>query len=75
MLQEEWKRLDPEAEVVTIPTIEDAREYVGKISDEQGEVHTLVTGSFHLVGGFLSILEGEEFGLASTTKMEQSVEV
>lgn len=64
-LQGQWEKLDPDAEVVALPTIEDARERVSAISEEKGNVHALVTGSFHLVGGFLSIFEGEDYGLRS----------
>lgn len=67
MLKDEWQSLDPNAEVLVMPTIEDAQKRVEEISKEKGEVQTLVTGSFHLVGGFLSILEGQDYGLQSTT--------
>ncbi|KAF7538955.1 hypothetical protein G7054_g2533 [Neopestalotiopsis clavispora] len=57
---EKWSSLDPEAKVVVLPTIEDAIDYVRDLSqDVQGEetVQALVTGSLHLVGGALGILE------------------
>jgi folylpolyglutamate synthase len=40
-------------------TIEEAVEYVDRISKSEGVVQVLVTGSFHLVGGVLTILEGD----------------
>ncbi|KAI1487993.1 tetrahydrofolylpolyglutamate synthase [Biscogniauxia mediterranea] len=62
-----WKELDPKAQVVVLPTIEEAIEYVrgvaGKLDDGDGEgkqVRALITGSLHLVGGALGILEGAD---------------
>ncbi|KAI4865306.1 FolC bifunctional protein [Hypoxylon rubiginosum] len=59
---EKWSALDPQAKVVVLPTIEDAINHVrelGKTSVGEGEtVQALITGSLHLVGGALSILEG-----------------
>ncbi|KAI4601009.1 Folylpolyglutamate synthetase [Pestalotiopsis sp. 9143b] len=57
---EKWSSLDPEAKVVVLPTIEDAINYVRDLSkDVQGQetVQALITGSLHLVGGALGILE------------------
>lgn len=42
-----------------MPSIEEAAEYLGT----KEELQVLVTGSFHLVGGALSVLEGEDSGL------------
>lgn len=44
--------------VEVVGSIEEA---VGRVRGlgEEGEVHALVTGSLHLVGGFLGVLEGE----------------
>ncbi|KAB8278936.1 Mur ligase [Aspergillus minisclerotigenes] len=55
-----WHDLDPSTEVVAIYSIEEAIEYVRNISGRIGETRALVTGSFRLVGGALSILEGED---------------
>ncbi|KAI1762314.1 FolC bifunctional protein [Hypoxylon sp. FL1150] len=59
---EKWSALDPQAKVVVLPTIEDAINHVralGKTEVRQGEtIQALITGSLHLVGGALSILEG-----------------
>ncbi|RDL37963.1 uncharacterized protein BP5553_05396 [Venustampulla echinocandica] len=71
MLRDEWHSFDPNAEVLVMPTIEDAQKRVEEISKEKGEVQTLVTGSFHLVGGFISILEGQDYGLKSTTPKDE----
>ena len=65
-LRDKWQMLDSEADVMALATIEDAQERVQMISDEQGEVDVLVTGSFHLVGGSISLLEGQSCGLKST---------
>ncbi|GMF69473.1 unnamed protein product [Aspergillus oryzae] len=55
-----WHDLDPSTEVVALYSIEEAIEYVRNISGHIGETRALVTGSFRLVGGALSILEGED---------------
>jgi folylpolyglutamate synthase len=68
-LRNEWHALDPEAEIFVLPTIEHALERVNLISGKEGEVQIFVTGGFHLVGGVLSILEGQDFGLQSVTKL------
>ncbi|CAK7262700.1 Folylpolyglutamate synthetase [Sporothrix epigloea] len=68
-LADEWQRINPETKVVlALPTIEDAIDYVRQIEGGQKNVRTLVTGSFHLIGGALTILEdGEDFALANTS--------
>jgi folylpolyglutamate synthase len=46
-----------------VPTIQEALEYAralstGDVSEGDAEVHALITGSLHLVGGALGVLEG-----------------
>jgi folylpolyglutamate synthase len=55
---EEWMKLDRMAEVTVLPSIEDALEYVKKLQDPSGMVQVFVTGSIHLIGGMLALLEG-----------------
>lgn len=62
-----WHELDPDAEVAALPSIEDAIEYIRHIKGGAEEISVLVTGSFHLVGGALSVLEGDNFALANST--------
>ncbi|KAI0881248.1 FolC bifunctional protein [Annulohypoxylon maeteangense] len=61
---EKWSSLDPSAKVVVIPTIEEAINHVrdlSKTSLSEGEtVQAFITGSLHLVGGALGILEGAD---------------
>ncbi|KAK1996686.1 FolC bifunctional protein [Colletotrichum falcatum] len=62
---ERWSRLDPRADVRVVPTIEEALEHVRATADGGGlaegeSVQALVTGSLHLVGGALGILEGAD---------------
>lgn len=58
---ERWASLDPHASVVVLPTIEQALSHVRQLGaglparDEK--VRAFVTGSLHLVGGALGILE------------------
>lgn len=67
---EKWHALDPgPTNVQVLPTIDDAFHYVRSldsdiVSEKDGdknckkEVHAFVTGSLHLVGRALSVLEG-----------------
>ncbi|TDZ27525.1 Folylpolyglutamate synthase [Colletotrichum sidae] len=58
-----WKELDPQADVKVIPTIEEALNHVRGMAEglDEGEtVQAFVTGSLHLVGGALGILEGAD---------------
>ncbi|CAJ2499912.1 Uu.00g027650.m01.CDS01 [Anthostomella pinea] len=60
---EKWSSLDPSAKVVVLPTIEDAINHVRGLSKTLGAGETvqgLITGSLHLVGGALGILEGAD---------------
>ncbi|KAI8245797.1 MICOS complex subunit MIC60 [Colletotrichum sp. SAR 10_96] len=60
---ERWRGLDPQADVRVIPTIEEALDYVRGLAESNGEgesVQAFVTGSLHLVGGALQILEGAD---------------
>lgn len=68
-LADEWRTINPETDVVVaMPTIEDAVDYVRQIDGGQTDVRVLITGSFHLIGGALTILEeGEDFALANTS--------
>jgi folylpolyglutamate synthase len=57
---EKWSSLDPDAKVVVLPTIEDAINRVrelGKNVCQAETVQAFITGSIHLVGGALGILE------------------
>ncbi|CAM1504511.1 Fc.00g021020.m01.CDS01 [Cosmosporella sp. VM-42] len=57
---EKWSALDPEAKVMVVPTIEESIDYARHLSDglKDGEkVQAFITGSLHLVGGALGILE------------------
>lgn len=58
--REAWTKLDSTAEVIVLPSIEDALEYVQKIQDPRGMVQVFVTGSTHLIGGMLALLEGND---------------
>lgn len=57
---EKWAELDPAANVVVVPTIEEALGYARQLGQALGEgerVQAYVAGSLHLVGGALAILE------------------
>lgn len=60
---DKWKTFDPLAEISVIPTIEEALNFAQGLSKDlkEGEtVQAFVTGSLHLVGGALGILEGAD---------------
>ncbi|MCJ1463750.1 Folylpolyglutamate synthetase [Pseudocyphellaria aurata] len=64
-LAETWRGIDATTEIKVVRSIEEAVGWVraiageldGKMSNESGGVQVLVTGSVHLVGGFLEVLE------------------
>lgn len=61
-LAETWRGIDPEAVVEVKGSIEEAVGWCRDVAeaeegDTEGEVMVLVTGSIHLVGGFLEVLE------------------
>lgn len=64
MFAEKWSRLDPSAKVTVLPSIEGAinhvRELVKDLEGEEDTVQAFITGSLHLVGGALGILEGAD---------------
>ncbi|KAL2076193.1 hypothetical protein VTL71DRAFT_1136 [Oculimacula yallundae] len=65
---EKWQILDPSSHTTihVLPSVEDAFDVVrelskqGQDSKEKGKVHTLITGSVHLIGRALGILEDVE---------------
>lgn len=58
-LAETWHALEPETEVVVAPSIEEAVAYL----EGKEDLQVFVTGSLHLVGGALTVLEGEASGV------------
>lgn len=63
-LAETWKEIDPRTEVKVYSTIEEAVDYARELAAkeqgivaEEAPVMTFVTGSLHLVGGFLDVIE------------------
>ncbi|TGZ78639.1 putative tetrahydrofolylpolyglutamate synthase [Ascodesmis nigricans] len=56
MYSEGWKKIDPQAEIITENAIEGALHAARKIGEKEGGMRTLITGSLHLVGGVLNLL-------------------
>ena len=62
-LAETWRNIDPQTTVEVKGSIEEAVEWCRHVAgkggedDAEGDVLVLVTGSVHLVGGFLEVLE------------------
>lgn len=57
-LAETWDRIDSYADVNVLSTIEEAVAQARVLAAEGTEVEVLVTGSLHLVGGCIEVLEG-----------------
>lgn len=60
---EKWKELDQNAKIEVQPTIEDAINYargVARSADDTEIIQVFITGSLHLVGGALGVLEGKD---------------
>ncbi len=58
---DKWKALDPSANVMLIPSIEEAINTARSLAKDDGQkALALITGSLHLVGGALGILEGAD---------------
>lgn len=55
---EVWAESDQMPTIHTLPTIQDAIELIEELSEEQEATDVFVTGSIHLVGGILALLEG-----------------
>lgn len=54
---EAWKSMDLRADISIEPTIEGALDLARRIGDQVNGMQTLVTGSLHLVGSALSLLQ------------------
>lgn len=58
-LAETWSIIDSTSKVEVVRTIEEAVEIVRASSQSPSSVSALVTGSLHLVGGFLEVIESQ----------------
>ncbi|KAL3465527.1 FolC bifunctional protein [Aspergillus heterothallicus] len=64
-LAEKWRGIDPSAEVKVYGTIEEAVDFTrelaakerARLAGDEAPVMTFVTGSLHLVGGFLDVID------------------
>lgn len=61
-LAETWDSIDSDGDVDVLSTIEEAVAKARAIAGSVREVEVLVTGSLHLVGGCIEVLEGEREG-------------
>lgn len=60
---ERWAELDPKAHITVVPSIEETIIKTRELTSSLGEgqtVQAFITGSLHLVGGALGILEGAD---------------
>lgn len=64
LFAEKWSSLNPTANVTVMPSIESAINRVRELSKDLQAKHetvqAFITGSLHLVGGALGILEGAD---------------
>jgi folylpolyglutamate synthase len=58
-----WSEFEPDTEIEVYSSIEEAIGNAREISKESERLLVLVTGSLHLVGGFLKVLQGHEVEL------------
>lgn len=65
-LAETWSRIDTSADVSVLATIEEAVAAARAVAADGRAVEVLVTGSLHLVGGCIEVLEteGEQYGIS-----------
>jgi folylpolyglutamate synthase len=52
-----WESMRPGASTRYLPSIEEALEYADRAGSQRGGLQVLVTGSLHLVGGALYLLQ------------------
>lgn len=63
LFADRWSKLDPKANVTVVPSIEETINQTRDLAKslQEGEtVQAFITGSLHLVGGALGILEGAD---------------
>ncbi|KAJ5659312.1 Folylpolyglutamate synthase [Penicillium longicatenatum] len=68
-LAEAWTSIDPHAQTQVFGTIEEAVDFARDVADQESKVlqkdeapvMTFVTGSLHLVGGFLDVIETKPY--------------
>ncbi|RDW93878.1 tetrahydrofolate synthase [Aspergillus mulundensis] len=68
-LAEKWNSIDPSAEVKVFATIEEAVDFTrelasreeSRIEGDEAPIMAFVTGSLHLVGGFLDVIETKPY--------------
>jgi folylpolyglutamate synthase len=58
-ISDTWSEFEPDTEIEVYSSIEEAVENAREISKESEKLLVLVTGSLHLVGGFLKVLQGD----------------
>lgn len=69
-----WKEQHPEASIHVLPSIEEAIETVEQLcgTSTGRTAYILATGSFRLVGGVLTILEGEGIATESSSNPDRT---
>ncbi|EME82440.1 uncharacterized protein MYCFIDRAFT_40211 [Pseudocercospora fijiensis CIRAD86] len=69
-----WKEADPQSSAHVVRSIEEAVELAREICERQLErpAHILVTGTFRIVGGALTVLEGSSIATEASTTAPSS---
>jgi folylpolyglutamate synthase len=57
VIADAWSEFEPDTEIEVYSSIEEAVENARELSKDRGKLLVLVTGSLHLVGGFLKVLQ------------------
>jgi hypothetical protein len=55
-----WRSVRPDTNILFQPTIRGALEAAKNISNDNGSMQALITGSQHVVGGALSLLQNHQ---------------
>ena len=67
-----WKEHHPEGSTHVLPSVEEAVETVRRLCNANPDrpAYILATGSFRIVGGVLTILEGEGIGTEPSSSLD-----
>ena len=70
-----WKEHHPEGSTHVLPSVEEAVETVRSLCSAKPDrpAYILATGSFRIVGGVLTILEGEGIGTEPSSSSENTL--
>jgi folylpolyglutamate synthase len=59
VIADAWSEFEPDTEIEIYSSVEEAVDKARELSEDREKLLVLVTGSLHLVGGFLKVLKGD----------------